>query len=163
MKIRAYEEKDLPAMTAIWNEVVAARNAFPQTEPLTIEDARRFFAEQTHTAVAEIDCKVVGLYMLHPNNSGRCGHIANASYAVKSDCRGHHVGEALVRDCLVSARNSGFRLLQFNAVVASNTAAIRLYEKLGFQHLGKVPGGFLLPDGRYEDILLFYHTLEDLQ
>ena len=90
---------------------------------------------------------------------GRCGHIANASYAVDRAARGRHIGEALVQDCLAAAQEAGFRVLQFNAVVASNLHARHLYERLGFVPLGTVPGGFRLPDGRYEDICLYYHTL----
>ena len=103
MEIRPYKPEDLPEMTAVWNEVVDAANAFPQTDPLSPEEAARFFAEQSRTAVAVLECKVVGLYILHPNNIGRCSHIANASYAVKSSCRGMQAGEALVRDCIDAA------------------------------------------------------------
>lgn len=78
---RPYREEDLPAMAEIWNEVVEAGNAFPQTEPLTLEEARSFFAEQSHTAVATVNGRIRGLYILHPNNIGRCGHVANASFA----------------------------------------------------------------------------------
>ena len=102
---------------------------------------------------------MLGLYILHPNNVGRCGHISNASYAVKTGCRGQHVGEALVRDCLVIGKQLGFRILQFNAVVATNAAAIHLYEKIGFTRLGTIKGGFELIDGTYEDIILFYISL----
>ena len=99
------------------------------------------------------------MYILHPNNVGRCGHIANASYAVAGAARGRHIGEALVRDCLAAGRAAGFRVLQFNAVVATNLHARHLYERLGFVPLGTVPGGFRLPDGSYADICLYYHTL----
>ena len=103
--------------------------------------------------------RVLGLYILHPNNVGRCGHISNASYAVASEQRGRHIGEKLVRDCIRQAGLHGFRVLQFNAVVASNTFAIRLYESLGFQRLGVLPGGFRDQSGTYQDTILFYHTL----
>ena len=94
---------------------------------------------------------------MHPNNVGRCGHIANASYGVRRDRRGKSIGRALVQDSLRACGELGFRLLQFNAVVANNLGAIALYESLGFVRLGTIPGGFLLKDGRYEDIILFYH------
>lgn len=109
--------------------------------------------------MAELDGKVVGLYILHPNNVGRCGHIANASYGVSRDCRGRGVGRALVEDSLAACGALGFRLLQFNAVVASNLGAIALYQSLGFQRVGTIPGGFRLKDGRYEDIIVFYHRV----
>ena len=101
----------------------------------------------------------MGLYILHPNNVGRCEHIGNASYAVDASYRGQHVGERLVRDCLARAGERGFRILQFNAVVATNTAARRLYERLGFRQLGVIPGGFRMKDGRYADICPYYRVL----
>lgn len=159
IQVRGYREEDLPRMAEIWNEVVTEANAFPQEQPLTAEEARTFFAGQSFTAVAEENGTVLGLYILHPNNVGRCGHLSNASYAVASAARGKKAGEALVRHCLAKAAELGYRVLQFNAVVKTNTAAIRLYEKLGFVKLGVVPGGFRLKDGSYEDIVLFYHTL----
>ncbi len=157
--IRKFKNEDLPQLTAIWNEVVEDGVAFPQTEPLTEEAAAVFFADQSYTAVAKADGEIVGLYILHPNNIGRCGHICNASYAVKAAARNLRIGEALVTHCLQKGRELGFKILQFNAVVKSNFAAIHLYEKLGFVKIGTIPGGFLLKNGSYEDIVLFYHLL----
>ena len=90
---------------------------------------------------------------------GRCGHIANASFAVARASRGLHVGEKLVRDCLEQGKRHGFGILQFNAVVASNIHARHLYERLGFIQLGVIPGGFRMKDGHYEDICPYYHSL----
>lgn len=156
--VRAYTEADLPAMAAIWNEVVEEGVAFPQEESLSLEEARAFFAGQSRSAVAErpSDGAILGLYILHPNNVGRCGHICNASYAVSSQSRGLHIGEKLVRDCIAAAPAFGYRVLQFNAVVATNVRARRLYEKLGFTQLGVIPGGFRMKDGHYEDICPYY-------
>ena len=161
ISVRAYEEKDLPEMIRIWNEVVADGVAFPQEELLNAETGKEFFAGQTYSAVAEDTetGKVYGLYILHPNNVGRCGHICNASYAVSRQARGLHIGEKLVKDCLVQGKEKGFRVLQFNAVVASNIHARHLYERLGFVGLGVIPGGFRRKDGQYEDICPYYHTL----
>ena len=99
------------------------------------------------------------MYILHPNNVGRCGHICNASYAVRRDVRGCHIGEKLVTHCLETAKTLGFKILQFNAVVRSNTYALRLYKKLGFVQLGIIPGGFRMKDGSYEDIIPHYYVL----
>ena len=161
IQIRAYRETDLKTMNRIWNEVVEDGAAFPQTELLDKSSGAAFFAEQTYCGVAEDteSGQVLGLYILHPNNVGRCGHIANASYGVSRDCRGRGVGRALVEDSLAACGALGFRLLQFNAVVASNLGAIALYQSLGFQRVGTIPGGFRLKDGRYEDIIVFYHRV----
>ena len=159
MDIRQYRETDLEQMTEIWNEIVDEGIAFPQEDLLTIESGREFFASQTHTAVAEEDGIIYGLYILHPNNVGRCGHICNASYGTRSDSRGKHIGEKLVLDCLEQARIYGYRILQFNAVVETNTHARHLYERLGFVQLGTIPGGFRMKDGHYENICPYYRVL----
>ncbi|NLO86332.1 MAG: GNAT family N-acetyltransferase [Clostridiales bacterium] len=159
MIIRGYIAADLPAMKNIWNEVVRDGVAFPQLNELSDASAAAFFAEQSHNGVAEIAGEILGLYILHPNNVGRCGHIANASYAVSSSARGKHVGEALVRDSIKMGAALGFRIMQFNAVVATNAPAIHLYQKIGFTQLGTIPDGFHLKDGTYADIHPFYIEL----
>ena len=145
----------------IWNEVIREGIAFPQLDELTGQTADEFFREQSYTGIAEdVETgEVVGLYILHPNNVGRCGHICNTSYAVKSGKRGLHIGEKLVKDSLSVGARLGFRILQFNAVVASNIHALHLYKRLGFTQLGRIPQGFLMKDGHYEDIILQYIVL----
>jgi len=159
--IKPYERSDAAGAAAIWNEVVEEGIAFPQEELLTEESGDMFFQEQSYTGIAidEESGQIVGLYILHPNNVGRCGHICNASYAVKKDLRGRHIGEKLVTDCMEKGKELGFGILQFNAVVRSNEHALRLYKKLGFVQLGIIPGGFLMKDGTYEDIIPHYHVL----
>ena len=159
MMIREYREEDLEAMIRIWNEVVTEGIAFPQEECLDLNSGEAFFASQSYTGVAEEEGTVLGLYILHPNNVGRCGHICNASYAVSSDARGRHIGEQLVTDCLLQGKRLGFRIMQFNAVVESNIHARHLYERLGFTQLGTIPGGFRMKDGKYENICPYYHEL----
>lgn len=159
--VRKYQEKDLPRMIQIWNEVVEEGIAFPQEDFLDAQTGREFFGQQTYNGVAEErgTGDIYGLYILHPNNVGRCGHIANASFAVSRASRGLHIGEKLVLDCLAQGRAHGFSVLQFNAVVASNVHARHLYERLGFVQLGTIPGGFRMKDGHYEDICPYYHLL----
>lgn len=161
IEVRGYTENDMEAMIRIWNEVVEDGIAFPQEETLTLADGREFFDSQTYSAVAENteSGEILGLYILHPNNVGRCGHICNASYAVSSRARGLHIGEKLVKDCMEQGRRHGFRILQFNAVVESNIHARHLYERLGFVRLRTIPGGFRMKDGHYENICPYYHEL----
>lgn len=155
--IREYTPADITAMIDIWNEIVLDGIAFPQEDCLTLESGQLFFAQQDYCGVAiDADGTVLGLYILHPNNIGRCEHIANASYAVASVRRGMHIGEKLVKDCIVQARKLGFTILQFNAVVASNIHARHLYERIGFKQLGVIPEGFRLKSGEYEDICPYY-------
>ena len=159
MNIRAFSPADIEAANEVWNEVVEAGVAFPQTEKLNRETGLAFFQSQSFTGVCEDKGEILGLYILHPNNVGRCGHICNASYAVASRARGLGLGEALVRHCLEKAKELGFGILQFNAVVSSNTPALNLYRKLGFTQLGTIPGGFHMKDGSYQDNIPHYKKL----
>ena len=161
IQIRAYEEMDLSGMIAIWNEIVEEGIAFPQEECLTLDTGKAFFASQTYcgVAVSGDTGELCGLYILHPNNVGRCGHICNASYAVSRKYRGMHIGEKLVLDCLAEGKHHGFSVLQFNAVVESNIHARHLYERLGFIQLGMIPGGFRMKDGQYANICPYYREL----
>lgn len=160
MEIRVFSAGDIPQMIELWNHVVDEGQAFPQEEALKLDSGATFFEEQSFTGVMVDGEKVMGLYILHPNNIGRCGHICNASYAVSSSARGKGIGRHLVQHCIKTARQIGFRILQFNAVVATNEGALHLYRSLGFQQLGTIPKGFRLKDGSYEDICPFYITLE---
>ena len=159
ISVRGYVDDDIPDMVRIWNAVVDEGMAFPQEDDLSIEDARAFFASQTYCGVALCDGVVAGLYILHLNNVGRCGHISNASYAVDRSMTNKGIGFALVTDSLKAASEHGFRIMQFNAVVQENASAIHLYEKVGFKRIGMVPGGFRSKDGEYRTIILFYHEL----
>ncbi len=159
MEIRKFQKSDLPEMIRIWNEVVEDGEAFPQEEFLNLETGKKFFSEQSYTGVAVESGKIYGLYILHPNNIGRCGHICNASYAVSSESRGNHIGEKLVLDCMKQAENIGFKILQFNAVVESNIHARHLYERIGFQQLGTITNGFRMKDGSYANICPYFIEL----
>lgn len=161
VSIREINKQDIPEAVDIWNKVVEDGVAFPQTECLSEKTGEEFFSSQSFTGVA-VDSEngdILGLYILHPNNVGRCGHICNASYAVRSDLRGKHIGEQLVTHCMKKGKELGFGILQFNAVVRSNKAALHLYEKLGFVKLGVIPDGFKMKDGSFEDIIPHYHVL----
>ena len=128
-------------------EAVLAELNEDETEVLVkaLDGLRKFFRQYQDVYKRQ-------LYILHPNNIGRCGHICNASYAVSRDSRGLHIGEKLVSDCLIQGKEHGFGVLQFNAVVACNVHARHLYERLGFTQLGVIPKGFRMKDGHYEDI-----------
>ena len=160
MKVREFKEKDLKSMVRIWNEIVEDGIAFPQEDLLDESSGRVFFSSQSFCGVAEDDDgSIKGLYILHPNNVGRCGHICNASYAVSSVFRGRHIGEKLVIDCMKKAKQLGFSILQFNAVVETNIHARHLYERLGFHQLGVIPKGFRMKDGNFENICPYYTEL----
>ncbi len=153
--VKPYDSKNVREAINIWNEIVREGIAFPQEEELDLVTGDEFFKAQSFTGLAfdEESGEILALYILHPNNVGRCAHISNASYAVRSDVRGRHIGEIIVKDCIARAKELGFRILQFNAVVATNIHARHLYQRLGFKELGTIPGGFRMPDGSFADIV----------
>ncbi len=140
--VRQYNEADLSEMIKIWNEVVEDGIAFPQEEILNDESGKEFFASQTYCAVAadSENGNIYGLYILHPNNVGRCGHICNASYALLNrESRDCTSAKSLFWIVCFRRKKHGFGILQFNAVVSTNIHARHLYERLGFVQLGTIP------------------------
>lgn len=158
-EIRAHSQEDIPRMMEIWNFIVRTGKYFPQENELDLDSAEEFFGSQDRCGVAVVNGRVEGLYILHPNNVGRCGHICNASYCVDKGMANKGLGAMLVDDSLEQAAALGYRVMQFNAVVQDNASAIHLYEKKGFRRIGTVPGGFRDADGEYRTVVLFYHEL----
>ena len=160
MHIIKYDIKYIKEVLKIWNDIIEEGIYFPQIETLSNEEeAHKYFSTQDYTGIAIDNDKVFGVYILHPNNIGRCGHISNASYAVSKESRGKGIGEALVRDSIEQGKKLGYKILQFNAVVISNTNAHKLYEKIGFNKIGIVKKGYINKNNEYEDIVLYYIDL----
>jgi len=129
----------LEPLFVLFGEVVASGDGYPHSPPLT----RTAFEETwvrpvTLVVAAEQDGGLVGAYYLKPNSPGRASHIANAGYVVDAAHRGGGVGELLVGDSIWRAPLVGFDAIQFNLVFASNPAR-RLYERLGWVEIGRVP------------------------
>ncbi|MEI0702763.1 GNAT family N-acetyltransferase [Brachyspira intermedia] len=160
MHIIKYDIKYIKEVLKIWNDIIEEGIYFPQIETLSNEEeAHKYFISQDYTGIAIDNDKVFGVYILHPNNIGRCGHISNASYAVSKESRGKGIGEALVRDSMEQGNKLGYKILQFNAVVISNINAHKLYEKIGFNKIGIVKKGYMNKNNEYEDIALYYIDL----
>lgn len=162
--IREYTKEDLPRLTELWNEIVEGGISFPQENTLSLEEAEIFFKEQSFTACAFMTDetgieKMVGFYILHPNNVGRCSQISNASYGVTAEMRGYGIGRQLVTHCMEQGKKLGFLGLQFNAVVSTNLGAIKLYLSLGMNIMATIKNGFRMPDGSFVDTLIFFKEL----
>ena len=106
IEVRAYTDNDIEAMVTIWKPGCRRWRGISAGGMSAPESGTAFFAEQTYCGVAEdMDTgRIYGMYILHPNNVGRCGHICNASYAVDRESRGLHIGEKLVSDCLAQGK-----------------------------------------------------------
>lgn len=103
--------------------------------------------------------EVLGSYVLKPNQPGRGAHVANAGYMVRRSARGAGVGTAMGEDSIERARRLGYSAMQFNMVVETNRNAIHVWEKLGFDTVGRLPGVFRHPDRGPVDALVMYRRL----
>jgi GNAT superfamily N-acetyltransferase len=145
--IRQLVEADWPAVWAVIREVVQAQETFPYDPEMTEDQARQMWIETPPglTVVAAEDDKVLGTAKMGTNRPGPGSHVSTASFMVAAESRGRGVGTALCRFALDWAKDRGYAGMQFNAVVDSNHAAVRLYQRLGFSVVGTVPRAFAHP------------------
>ncbi len=160
MIIRPFAQADLPRLTDIMNGIVAAGDAFVFELPFTPETLQKYIASYEFTFTAELDGRVAGAYVMKPNQPQRGGHIANGTYWVDPDTRGHGVGRRLGQHSIDEARRRGYRAIQFNAVVSTNTPAVKLWTSLGFRIVGTIPNGFRRGDGGHVDLLMMFLALD---
>ncbi len=160
--IRRATPHDADAIWEIFREVIDGGEAFAFDHQTTREGALHFWLESaTACFVAEHDGAVVGTYYLKPNQPGRGAHVANAGYMVSRSGQGRGVGRLMGEHSLVEARRLGFRAMQFNMVITTNTAAVRLWERLGFATVGRIPRAFVHPTQGEVDALIMHRALDE--
>ena len=142
--IRTADAQDWPAIWPFFAQIVAAGETYAYPEDLTQETARQLWmvAPPGQTVVAVDGETVLGSAHMEPNRPGRGAHIATASFMVDPAHQGRGVGRALGEHALAWAKAAGYHGMQFNAVVETNTAAVRLWQALGFEIIGTVPEAF---------------------
>ena len=153
---RSYQEEDIARMTAIWNDIVEDGIAFPGEERYTESAFGQLLTEQSASTCLLLNGQIAGFFIVHPNHIGRCSHIANASYAIAKEFRGQRLGRPLVKESLEVTKKLGFKAMQYNAVVASNTSAIRIYLELGFRIIGTIPDGYRLKNEELTDMHIMH-------
>jgi L-amino acid N-acyltransferase YncA len=161
MRIRLATDADCDAVWNIFHEVVAAGDTYALDSNMSRGDALAYwFAPGTHAYVAEQPgAGVVGTYILRANQSGGGSHVANAGFMVPASARGQGIGRAMAEHSLSEARRLGFRAMQFNFVVSTNTPAIRLWQGLGFRIAGTLADAFHHPEEGYVDVYVMYRSL----
>lgn len=143
--IRRATPEDWPAIWAIFHAVVATGTTYAFAPDMPEAEARQVWTQppaRCYVALAPGTGAVVGTMSIKPNQPGLGNHIANGAFMVARDCARQGIGRALGQAALAEARQLGFTAMQFNFVVSTNTAAVALWQSLGFAIVGTVPGGF---------------------
>jgi L-amino acid N-acyltransferase YncA len=142
--IRPATADDWPRIWPFWREIVEAGESYAYPPDLTSDQARDLWLYDPpgQTVVLVEDDRVLGSATMGPNRPGRGAHLGTASFMVSSEARGRGVGRSLGEYVVQWHRDQGFRGIQFNAVVETNTAAVRLWTSLGFEVVGTVPEAF---------------------
>lgn len=144
MRIRPATEADWPAIWPFFDEIVQAQESYVYPLDLTSEAARELWTMKPPglTVVLEEGATVLGSANMGPNRAGPGSHIGTGSFMVDSAARGKGVGRRLGEYVVQWHRDHGYHGIQFNAVVETNTAAVRLWQALGFEIVGTVPEAF---------------------
>ncbi len=163
VQIRPATSADWPRIWPILEAVVREGETYAYPTDLTSRQARDLWMERPPgaTVVAEDDGEVLGTAKMGPNRPGHGDHVGTASFMVAEAGRGRGVGRALGEHVVTWHREHGFRGIQFNAVVESNVAAVRLWRSLGFEIVGTVPGAFRSPAHGYVGLHVMYLPLVD--
>ena len=161
LQIRPYEQADWPGVWALLEPVFRAGETFPHNPSITETEAQVAWVAQSQAVMVAVDAAgaLVGSYYLRPNSLALGAHVANAGYVVAKHVRRQGVGSRLCQHSLQAARGLGFRLMQFNLVVSTNTAGIRCWQRNGFQIVGTLPGAFRHSQLGYVDALVMVQAL----
>ena len=160
LNIRPATEHDRDAIWNIFHDIITVGDTYAFDPGMSHEEALAYwFRADTRTYVAENDGRVVGTYILTANQPGLGSHVANAAFMVAQDTRGLGVGRNMAEHSLSEAGRLGFRAMQFNFVVSTNTSAIHLWQQLGFKIVGTLPGAFRHSKLGYVDVYVMFRSL----
>jgi len=163
MILRLATPSDENAIWRIFQTVIACGDTYAFDPQMSRAEALAYWLRSdTHTYVAETDGQIVGTYILRPNQPALGAHVANAAFMVAPATRGRGVGRLMGEHCLLEARRLGFRAMQFNFVVSTNAAALRLWQQLGFRVVGTLPGAFRHAELGYVDAYVMFRALDDV-
>jgi L-amino acid N-acyltransferase YncA len=161
LQIRPYEPADWPAIWALLEPVFRAGESFPHDPAISEAEAQLAWVQHSQAVMVAVDPAgaVVGTYDLRPNALALGAHVANAGYVVAQHYRRQGIGSRLCQHSLQAARRLGFRAMQFNLVVSTNSAGIRCWQRNGFELVGTLPGAFRHRQMGFVDALAMFQGL----
>ncbi|WP_342715486.1 GNAT family N-acetyltransferase [Natronohydrobacter thiooxidans] len=158
--IRPVTAADDDRLWAMLEPVFRAGDSYALDPAISRADALNWWRGGTHRAFMLDDgVQSLGSYYICPNQQGGGAHVCNCGFVTAPDARGRGVARLLLDHALTEARSRGFRAMQFNFVVATNTRAVALWQANGFDIVGRLPGAFRHPDQGFVDALVMYRHL----
>jgi L-amino acid N-acyltransferase YncA len=160
MHITEATKNDWEAIWPIFSEIVSAGETYAYDTSTTKEQGKKIWLETPRkTYVIEEDGKVFGSYYIKTNQAGPGSHVCNCGYMVSSLARGKGLATLMCEHSQIIAMELGYQAMQFNFVASSNAGAVRLWNKLGFETVGRLPNAFRHPALGYVDALIMYKWL----
>ncbi len=160
MKIREAKDRDFERIWPIFSEIVSPGGTYAYPQDISQEDARKLWMGLPRkTFVAEDAGEIVGTYYIKTNQTGPGSHVCNCGYMVTAKKRDKGIATAMCEHSQEIARELGYKAMQFNFVAASNQGAIRLWNKLGYETVGRLPKAFNHPEKGYIDALVMFKWL----
>ncbi|RKR06808.1 ribosomal protein S18 acetylase RimI-like enzyme [Kushneria sinocarnis] len=160
LTIRAATDEDFEAIWAIFRPILEAGETYALDPGMSAEQGRGLWLEAPRASfVAEREGEILGSYYLKANFGGNGSHVANCGYIVADAARGQGIAGEMCRHSLTMARELGFTAMQYNSVIATNEGAIRLWQRHGFDIVGRLPGAFRHPRQGAVDALVMYRVL----
>ncbi|HTQ70761.1 MAG TPA: GNAT family N-acetyltransferase [Acidocella sp.] len=160
LTIRPATPADADAIWQILSPMIAAGDTYALPRDWTRDQALAYWlAPEKQSFVAQRDGRIAGTYYLRANQAGGGAHVANCGYVTAGWAAGRGVARAMCAHSLDEARAAGFRAMQFNLVVSTNLRAVRLWQHMGFDIVGRLPGAFLHPQQGYVDALVMYQLV----
>ena len=161
MVIREAAQRDFDAIWPIFTDVVSRGDTYAYPPDLSKEAASKYWLEMPRkTYVVEAGNKVLGTYFIKTNQEGPGSHVCNCGYMVAADERGKGLAKHMCEHSQKVAVDLGYKAMQFNCVVSTNASAVRLWIKLGFATVGRLPKAFNHPQQGYVDALVMYKWLD---
>ena len=162
MNIREATDNDFDAIWPIFNEIASAGETYAYPPETTKEEAFQLWMRVPRKIyVVENNNQILGTYYIKTNQGGPGSHVCNCGYMVSSKARGKGLATAMCEHSKIVAKELAYKAMQFNFVASSNEGAIRLWRKLGFETVGRLPKAFNHPVQGYIDALVMYQWLED--
>ena len=160
MRIREASAEDFDDIWPIFCEIAAAGETYAYPRDITKDEARELWlAAPRKTFVFEDDGRILGTYYIKTNQAGPGQHVCNCGYMVSSAARGKGLATAMCEHSQTLARQLGYKAMQFNFVVSTNTASIRLWKKMGFEIVGTVPKAYNHSINGLVDVHIMYQSL----